>query len=294
LKKLFKNLLGYTVVFISFIALYLLPTFIIPPSAALTKEMEQQMGQFFSMFLVFSIYSTITYWLLVKNTGLKKKWFFVLIVISNFIIYPLMGLLESLFWGSAFGDLGVLEHFNTFARLTITYIVFSATVSFFALNGSENRSNRLTLDKPLKEIFFKLSIIAVIFFVIYNLFGYFIAWQFEETRLFYTGSTELKSFIDVVIISNLFDFYFVGVHLLRGFLFALAGFVLHKTISANRLTKVVLMGLFFSGFGFQLIMPNPFFPELVRVSHFIETSLAMLLFGSITGHILTNEKNRRL
>ena len=113
------------------------------------------------MFLIFAIYSTATYLLLVKNTDLNKKAFFVFVAISNFIIYPLMGLLESLFWGYAFFDISIVEHFKTFMRLTITYLVFTGILSFFVKKSTETNKGPVVFEESTKEIIVKLSMIAV-------------------------------------------------------------------------------------------------------------------------------------
>jgi hypothetical protein len=53
------------------------------------------------------------------------------------------------------------------------------------------------------------------------------------------------------------------------------------------------MALIFGGFGFQIILPNPLFPEMVRISHFIETTLSMLVFGLVAGYVFSY-KNKKI
>ena len=36
----------------------------------------------------------------------------------------------------------------------------------------------------------------------------------------------------------------------------------------------------------QLLLPNPFMPEAVRLAHFAEISSSMLLFGAVAGWVL--------
>jgi hypothetical protein len=54
------------------------------------------------------------------------------------------------------------------------------------------------------------------------------------------------------------------------------------------------MSLIFGGFGFQIVLPNPLLPEMVRISHFIETTTSMLLFGAVVGLIFSYKKRVNL
>jgi hypothetical protein len=169
--------------------------------------------------------------------------------------------------------------------MTITYLVFTSVLTLLISKNSLSKV-KSRVNKKSKWIIKEIIIIAFIYFIIYNVFGYFVAWQFEETRLFYTGSSELKSFFETLII-NILDYNFVGIHLFRGLLFGIAGYCVNHAISGTRIKKIIIISLIFGGFGVQIIMPNPFFPEIVRISHFIETTSSMILFGVIIGYILT-------
>ena len=46
----------------------------------------------------------------------------------------------------------------------------------------------------LKGQMVRFGILAIVYVVLYYLFGYYVAWQNPELRLYYSGTTELKSF----------------------------------------------------------------------------------------------------
>jgi hypothetical protein len=50
----------------------------------------------------------------------------------------------------------------------------------------------------LKSQAARFGILAVVYVVLYHLFGYYMAWQNSELRLYYAGTTELKSFYQLM------------------------------------------------------------------------------------------------
>jgi hypothetical protein len=131
--------------------------------------------------------------------------------------------------------------------------------------------------------------IAVLYVVVYFMFGYFVAWQWEATRLYYTGSTAIKPFFvhfrDLFLIE---DPVIIPFQLLRGALWALLAIIIVRMMRAKRwetslavaLTFAVLLSLPLG------LFPNPYMPPPVARSHFFEVSTSMLLFGAIAGWVL--------
>jgi hypothetical protein len=206
-------------------------------------------------------------------------------------MYPLMTLLESLFWSDAFKGIETSEFIRIFYRFVITFTLFSAFLTIISKKTPVSEEHRRTKEN-YKRIVYKILSISLIYFVIYNLFGYFVAWQFEDTRSFYTGSTEIKGFFSAML-QNISDPKFVIAHIFRGILFGIAGYFLYTLLSCSRNKTLFIMALIFGGFGFQIILPNPLFPEMVRISHFIETTLSMLVFGFVVGYVFSykNKQN---
>ncbi len=283
--KTLKSFILFLSIAIVFILVFLIPTIVIPVSDKVLKMMNpDEMKLFFPLLVLFAIYTSITYWLVINNTDLNKTTLFLKLLLALFIMYPLMGLLESLFWSHAFKGIGTVEFLKVFCRFVITFALFSAYLSIISKKTMPNK-NYIETRENYKLIGKKILLISLVYFVVYNLFGYFIAWQFEATRIFYTGNTELKGFFSAMI-QNISDPKFVAVHIFRGILFGISGYIFHTILKGSKKKLIVIMALIFGGFGFQIILPNPFFPEIVRLSHFLETSLSMLLFGGLVAYIL--------
>lgn len=283
----------YLLVFLIFIFLFIIPTTLIPVSPSLLEKINpEEMKQFFPLLLILALYTTSAYWLLIKNVNEKKMLLFIKLAMANFLLYPLMGFIESFFWLDSLKVVDRDEIVRVFFRFLITFTLFSAYLSIISKKNTiaEIKDEASINYKVISQ---KILLIAVIYLIIYNLFGYFVAWQFEATRIYYTGHSELKGFFAMVI-QNFSDLKFVIVHFFRGILFGLAGYIFYTLLDCSKPKKLFILALIFGGFGFQIILPNPVFPEMVRISHFIETTSSMIIFGLIVGFIFSYQKDKIL
>lgn len=283
----------YFSVFLIFIFLFIVPTIFIPVSPSLLEKINpEEMKLFFPLLLLLALYTTSAYWLLIKNSNQNKLLLFIKLTIANFLLYPLMGFIESFFWLDSLGVVKGDEIFNVFFRFLITFTLFSAYLIIFSkkINIIDIKNESLT---SYKLISLKIFLLAFIYIIIYNFFGYFIAWQFEATRIYYTGNSELKGFLSMLS-QNFSDLKFVIVHLFRGILFGLSGYIFYSLLECSNIKKLLILSLLFGGFGFQIILPNPVFPETVRLSHFIETTSSMMIFGLIVGIVFSYQKDKLL
>jgi hypothetical protein len=132
-------------------------------------------------------------------------------------------------------------------------------------------------------------LLAAVYVLIYLTFGYFVAWQSSEVRLFYSGSAELAPFFthlwNQVIYGSptLIPFQF-----LRGILWVgLALLALRMTEGSVRRPALLMAALFGIVFSVPCLIPNPYLPTAVRLVHFIELLTSMTLFGTLAGWLLS-------
>lgn len=282
MKSLLKNLGQILAVSFMYMLFFMIPTIIVPPSAELNSRLNaEEMQLFFPLLFIYSTYTGITYWLVRQHLAGEKIKLFLWFTLVHLIIFPLMGLLEAIYWYDAFSYISKNDFMRIAIRFKITYTLFSAFL-VFTNKSTAIKSIYLNLNKTL---LLKIGFIAINYYLIYNIFGYYVAWQFEETRVFYSGSAEMISFLESFV-QNTSDLGFVGMHLFRGLLFGFAAYLFLNLINATRLQNQIILTLVFGGFGFQILLPNPVFPEVVRISHFLETTSSMLVFGWITAIIL--------
>jgi hypothetical protein len=131
--------------------------------------------------------------------------------------------------------------------------------------------------------------LSLLYAVIYFLFGYFVAWQWQETRLYYTGTTSIKPFF-----THFWDLFvredpaIIPFQLLRGALWACLSTTIAQTMKAKRWQVALAVA---STFAVHIalpigLFPNPYMPPAVAQSHFYETASSMLLYGAIAGWVL--------
>ena len=132
----------------------------------------------------------------------------------------------------------------------------------------------LSLESGIKII----VLIVVVYPMLYNLAGYFIAWQFESVRLFYTDSTDIKPFGAMLIENLRSGLYFFQIP--RGLIWVLLALPVYYSVEGTYIRKGIMIGLLFATLmNAQHLLPNPYFPTAVSLAHFIETYLSNFIWG---------------
>lgn len=125
----------------------------------------------------------------------------------------------------------------------------------------------------------KAPFFALLYIIIYLLFGYYIAWQFEAVRLFYSGTTEQLNFMTQIIRTIREMPLFLPYHFIRG----LSWIVFFNTnllmMEGSRIKAMISLMLIFSYHGFQIIMAQGIFPQDVLIAHTIETTISACIYG---------------
>ncbi len=124
-------------------------------------------------------------------------------------------------------------------------------------------------------------LVIVVWPLLYFLAGYYIAWQSADIRMYYTGSEEIRSFIDMMVV-NLQDGLYTF-QVFRGFLWVLLAWLILSPITHHPVwIRILLTGGLFAVLGSsQLLLANPLMPESVRYVHLIETAVSTFLFGGL-------------
>ncbi len=130
-------------------------------------------------------------------------------------------------------------------------------------------------------LFSRFSILAVLYTVLYFVFGYYIAWQFPAVREFYSGSTTLVSFGEQMGNVLAQDSWLIPFQLVRGYAWAAIAYVLIMGLSATgRIERYLLVGLAMSlPLAVPLLVPQGYMPMAVRIGHSSEVFLENFLFG---------------
>ncbi len=141
-------------------------------------------------------------------------------------------------------------------------------------------------DFTLKSQATRFGILAIVYVVLYYLFGYYVAWQNPELRLYYAGTTELKSFYQMMRSTVTGTPWMLPFQFGRGLLWALFAYPVVRLLNTRRIETAGIIAALFGVGSFALLIPNPLMPASVAHSHLWETLLSDLLLGSTVGWLL--------
>jgi hypothetical protein len=194
-----------------------------------------------------------------------------------------MAQIEAAYFISAFPLLhGNFELYGIVLRGLVTSALFTLLVTWmvggFSIRTRTQALYSVTTDNAVKAG----SWLAVIYVALYILFGYFVAWQSQEVRLFYRGPLELNSFFAQMGQTFMDRPEFPVFQYFRGFLWMLCLIPLFMGFSGRRVELVVLsalaLGLLPTA---ALAFANPLMPATVSAYHFVETSISTGIFGAL-------------
>ena len=273
--KLFLSIIVYTIIF-------MLGNAILPFSPEF-RELGT-LGDFMLLFiLINSAWVCFTIYFIIKHTQFYGIKLFVNLLFVMFFTQCFMTQIETLFFSHAFPVLTKLDIvFVMFASLLPLLATIPLLIKFF-------QNKNTTVENTMfytRSIVLKLGIIGVIYLFVYMVFGYFVAWQFDELRIFYTGSAEKLGFFGQLLNNLEANPVIYPFQILRGILFGFFTLPLVKMITKSKFIFVTSVCLVYLCTAVMLIIPNVLFPDIVRIGHLIEMISSMLLFGIITGFIL--------
>ena len=285
IKNIFKLLLCifvYSVVFLVVAAIL--------PYSQKFKELPASDNSLGILFIfINAAWVCFTIFFIIKNSQLKGVKLYLVSAGVLFLIHTFMTQIETLFFIHVFPGIIITDVILFMLRdliaLALTTVLM---VKFFQNKEAVSETEKINI----KSILIKLGIIGIIYTFVYMVFGYFVAWQFEELRVFYSGSAEKLSFFGQLannIKTNpvIYPFQFI-----RGILFS--GAILPLLLSSTK-KKIFIISVCFVYFttATVLLIPNVLFPDMVRYGHLIEMSTSMTVFGLIVGNIMWINKKQR-
>ena len=151
------------------------------------------------------------------------------------------------------------------------------TGNFSPIKEYKNGKVKINLASMLKWV---ILLSVIIWPLVYFMAGYLIAWQFAEVRLFYSGTTEMASLLSIMegnVASGLYFF-----QIFRGVLWILIAYLVIVATEGSLIHKGIILGLLLSFLGSsQLLLPNPFMSDTIRMAHLAETASSSFLWGLI-------------
>ena len=134
--------------------------------------------------------------------------------------------------------------------------------------------------------------LAGFYVLLYFIFGYAIAWQNPALRAYY-GGQDWGSFGQHMLSVWRNTPWLIPFQWGRGFLWLGFVWLLTMMLHGSKWSVALLAGLTLAVFmTAQLLIPNPYMPETVRLSHLLETASSNFIFGWVAGWILLSGKRR--
>ncbi len=138
---------------------------------------------------------------------------------------------------------------------------------------------------PFNAWAWKLAMLAAAYVVLYFTFGYFVAWQNPAVREYY-GGTDFGNFFAQMGAMLREQPWLLPLQLLRGFMWIGFALPVIRMMRGERWEIALAVGLLFAVMNAQLLLPNPYMPESVRISHLLETAPSNFIFGGLVGWFL--------
>ena len=175
-----------------------------------------------------------------------------------------------------------LEVYRLFLRGAITSAIFVLLVTLVV--GGFSRQPRPKANFTVRaEEFIRAAVwLGAMYFVLYILFGYYVAWQSQELRVFYGGPAHLNSFADQILTTLMSKPEMPFFQYARGVLWIVCLIPIFKSFTGGRAELLLLSALALALLPTaQLAFANPLMPAEVSLYHFWEVSISTGIFGAM-------------
>lgn len=179
---------------------------------------------------------------------------------------------------------------GTLPRLFLMGALIAAPFSVLAVlvlgkrkAGTVDEELNTRLVMPTSEWAWKLSLIALTYLILYFTFGYYIAWRNPAVLEYYSGIDEGTFFAHMGTVLR-YMFWLIPFQILRAMLWVAITLPVIRMMKGRWHEAALAIALLFSVvMNAQLLLPNPYMPEAVRMAHLIETASSNLIFGGFIG-----------
>ena len=117
---------------------------------------------------------------------------------------------------------------------------------------------------------------------LYYLFGYYVAWKNPELRAYYQG-TDPGNFLAQMASVVQGTPWMVPLQFVRGLMWVGLGLLVMRSMKGPWWHASLAVALLFGVPALYLLLPNPIMPEMVRMTHLVETLPYQFLFGLFLG-----------
>jgi hypothetical protein len=247
-----------------------------------TPPPPEDMGAAGLAFLAVCAFNSVLVTVLLESTsrfrGIKRG---LALIIYVFGIQFLLPQMETFFFASAIkittGQATAILISGAIVSV-VTMIAGMAVYKVMIGFAKESQHFRVSVKKTSSLLVALLALVGYPF--LYLTFGYYIAWQNESLRVYYTGSTELASWFHQVSESFSTGVYFFQV--LRALIWIAVTVPVAAMLKGRPGIQYAVIGILSALLPTSLLfIPNPFMPWEIAMTHFIETSTSNFVWGAL-------------
>lgn len=252
-----------------------------------TNSQQSQSALLLMMLLTCSINTAVIMYPIIRSRWYGFKLISIIILQIFGIQFFISTGLETLFFNEAIKmPLNMIAMMNLGGLIMACLFSPAAVLVLGKMKDTKNYDETAIKMSP-KEFILKLAVLSLIIYpVLYFVFGYFVAWQFEDVRVLYSGSKEILPFIKHVghVLKNTYTLPF---QMFRGLLWVLIVLPVVKMMKGKVWEKALACGLLFSMLmSSQLLLPNEYFSSSIRTAHLLETVSSNFIWGASIGWLM--------
>ncbi|WKZ47123.1 MAG: hypothetical protein QY306_15020 [Anaerolineales bacterium] len=248
------------------------------------------MSQGAAMLFSAAVNATIVVWA-ARRSSLKGFALAGGLFVLSFFAQTFQTQIETAYFLPAFPLLhGNFEVYRLFLRGAITSAIFVVLVTLIVGGFSRKPRAESKFTVHASQFLKAGAWLAALYFVIYILFGYYVAWQSQELRVFYGGPAELNSFWNQILTTLMTKPEMPFFQFARGFIWIVCLIPLFKSFTGRRVELVALSALALALLPTaQLAFANPLMPAEVSLYHFWETSISTGIFGALCAWLVVTK-----
>lgn len=249
-------------------------------------QTPQQAAQAASALLVVCFLNTVV----LSRIILRSRWSGWRLMAAIFVVFygvmTVMGQIESAVFISRLPP-GVLPRlFLMGALVAAPFSALAVLILGKAKTSVSHQTQNVRLAFPASEWAWKLAVIAVAYVTLYFTFGYFVAWRVPAVREYYGGIDE-GGFLGQLGRVLRDTPWLVPLQVVRAWMWTALALPVIGMLEGTWLETALTLGVLFAVvMNAQLLLPNPYMSDAVRMAHLAETASSNFLFGVLVGWLL--------
>jgi len=257
------------------------------PSGQTTPTPAAQAQQAASLLRPLLVYtfliSLVTAWI-IQNSRWRGLKLIAALTFSSYGLMTVITQIETIIYLRAKMPPGLIKSLFVLGAIVAVLFIPLAVLIMGKMRGPEQPASGHALTLQSKAA--RFAILAIVYVILYYLFGYYVAWQNPELRQYYSGTTEVKSFHQQMRSTVTATPWMLPFQFGRGLLWVLFAYPVVRMLNTRRIGTAAIIAALFGVGSFALFIPNPLMPASVAHSHFWETLCSDLLLGAIVGWML--------